>query len=425
VHTRNPHLERARLLFSQDRRDLAEKELRQAIAHDPDEARAYALLALCMVDGDRERPAEAKEHALRAVGLAPDSPFNHYVVARVMLALNAVDRARGSINEALRLDPAEPQFWAMLAQIETGLKNHRAALAAAEQGLTFDAEHEGCINLRAMALTNLGDRAAATQAISATLQRNPHNASSHANMGWTLLHEGKPRPAMDHFREALRIEPGFEWARQGILEAMKARNPVYRLFLAWFLFMSRLSSGAQWAILVAGFLGIRLLRSAGKANPALAPYVTPIVVAYAAFAIGTAVAVPLFNLLLFTSRFGRYALSTAERRAALVFGLALLTSAGMLAAWAATGSIVFETLTLFSALLCIPIALAGIVRAGSPRWIMIAYAGAMLLLGAATFGAALVNLGVTETLSLVFAIGCVGSMWVANIVQSIKPRPLA
>ena len=39
----------------------------------------------------------------------------------------------------------------------------------------------------------------------AALARRPDDPMTHANQGWALLHEGKPYPAMEHFREALRL----------------------------------------------------------------------------------------------------------------------------------------------------------------------------------------------------------------------------
>lgn len=420
---RNPYLERARLLFGQDRRDLAEKELRQAIGHDPNEAQAYALLALCLVDADTVKDAaEAKECAQRAVGLSPDTAFNHYVLSRVMLTLNSPDKARVSINEALRQDPSEPQYWALLAQLELNLKNHRAALAAAEQGLTFDAEHEGCVNLRAIALTNLGERGEATKAIAETLRRNPLNAASHANMGWTLLHQGKPRQAMEHFRESLKLDPSSDWARQGIVEAMKARNPVYRVFLAYFLFMGRLSSRAQWGVIIGGYLGIKALRAWAAASPAVAPYIDPVIAAYVVFALGTAVAVPLFNLMLFTSRFGRYALNRSQRWAALVFGVFLVPPIVFLVLWAVTGEATWEFFALITGLLCLPVALAGVVRAGTPRRIMIGWSAALLLGGAGLTGAILLNIPGAAEGVMYYVVGCVVSVWVANIASSFRPR---
>ena len=51
-------------------------------------------------------------------------------------------------------------------------------------------------------------------------------------------------------RETLRLEPGNEWARQGLVTALKARNPIYGLFLQYALFMGRLSPrcSAMWIL---------------------------------------------------------------------------------------------------------------------------------------------------------------------------------
>ena len=41
-----------------------------------------------------------------------------------------------------------------------------------------------------------------------------------------------------------------DWARQGILEALKARHLLYRLMLWYFLWMAKLSEKAQWAVVI-------------------------------------------------------------------------------------------------------------------------------------------------------------------------------
>src|SRR3712207_7475219 len=53
----------------------------------------------------------------------------------------------------------------------------------------------------------------------------------HANRGWQEAHRGNYEQAMAHFREALRIDASLEWAREGVVEVLKARNPVYRVML--------------------------------------------------------------------------------------------------------------------------------------------------------------------------------------------------
>ena len=60
---------------------------------------------------------------------------------------------------------------------------------------------------------------------------------------------------------------------------MKARNIIYRGFLAYFLFMSRLSSKVQWGILIGGYIGYQVLRNVAANNPTMAPFLTPFIAA--------------------------------------------------------------------------------------------------------------------------------------------------
>jgi len=417
----NPHLARAELLLQQRRYDHAEKELRQAIGMDPNAALAFAYLAICL--SERKQWREASDAADRAVGLEPDNAFHHYARARVLMDRRMLGEARQAIEESLRLSPHDPDYWAMLANIEVDEKKWRAAVNAADNGLAIDAEHEACVNLRAIALTNLGDRAGATQSIDSTLSRNPLNATSHANMGWTLLHQGKPRDAMQHFGEALRLQPNMEWARAGLVEAMKARNIIYRAFLAYFLFMNRLSSQVQWLILIGGYIGYQVLRSVSKSSPALAPFITPLIVAYFVFAMGTIVAVPLFNLFLFLDRYGRHALDRSAKIASAIFGLFLLPPITFLVLWIVRGGGEYRVSALVTAAVCIPVALAGLARAGTPRVVMSLAAG-VLAIGAFGVCALLFTLGMKfEGLAWMIVAASVLSTWLANLLSTIRPGP--
>src|SRR5581483_7555851 len=127
------------------------------------------------------------------------------------------------------------------------------------------------------ALVKLGRKTEAASTIDGALQRDPENARSHANQGWTYLHRGEPKLAMVHFREALRIDPTLDWARAGMVEALKAHNVIYRWVLRYFLFMSRLNKQARWGILIGGYIGYRVALNVAQTNPTLAPYLWPIV----------------------------------------------------------------------------------------------------------------------------------------------------
>src|SRR6185436_9021657 len=111
----------------------------------------------------------------------------------------------------------------------------------------------------------------------------PENAFTHANQGWTYLNKGEPKKALEHFRESLRLDPANEWARHGIVEALKARNIIYAVMLKYFLWMARLSRGARWGIILGGYFGIQLLASMARSNPAIAPWILPLRILYITF----------------------------------------------------------------------------------------------------------------------------------------------
>ena len=175
-----------------------------------------------------------------------------------------------------------------------------------------------------MALVKLGRRQEAGHTIEAALARDPDNAVTHANQGWTLLEANDPAKALEHFREALRIDPTSEWARLGIVEALKARHFVYRTMLKYFLWMAKLSGKMQWGVVIGGYVLFQMLRGWANANPEFAPFVWPCWAYTSPLCYLTWIAMPLFNLLLRLNKFGRLALSDEQIRASNWIGGCLL-----------------------------------------------------------------------------------------------------
>lgn len=427
----NPNLQRALLLYDQSRHTMAEAELRQALADDPHESFAHALLGLCLAK--REQFREATEEAQQAIHLAPDSAFAHYSLASIFHDRNRNSEALRSIHEALRLDSSEPNFYALLSAIHLSEQKWGDALAAAEAGLQLNSEHVGCTNLRAIALVNLGRKEEAGATIAAALAKDPDNSITHANQGWTLLQKAKPKEALEHFREALRLDPENEWARQGIIEALKARHFAYAIMLRYFFWMSRLSRRAQWGVILAGYFGNRILASVADANPALAPWVLPLRILYVIFVLLTWTAVPIFNLMLRLNRFGRLALSREQIVASnWIGGCLLLALVSLIGCLFYSFDSPFILGALVFGFLVIP--LAGTFRCsiGWPRKTMAIYTGVM---AAAGFGAILIiganayshpSAKTTPSMALallgLFFLGAIGSAWVANILISQRPR---
>ena len=133
----NKHTQRAQMLLQLGRYEQAEKESRKAIAAAPDDDFAHRLLALALSNQARlrlrsaraakkplfrrghDRQAEILElrheavrEAQHAVHLAPEEPYNHYVLAVVLAGLEDLDAARTSLSTAIRLAPREAEFHA-------------------------------------------------------------------------------------------------------------------------------------------------------------------------------------------------------------------------------------------------------------------------------------------------------------------------
>jgi tetratricopeptide (TPR) repeat protein len=419
----NPNFQRALLLYDQSRYEQAEGELRQALAADPHHAHGHALLALCL--SHREQFKDATEEAQQAIHLAPDFPFAHYALAKVLHERNRDDEALPAINEALRLDASEPGYFALLSAIHLNERKWPAALEAAEQGLRLDSENTSCTNLRAIALVKLGRKAEAGLTIDAALARNPDNAVTHANQGWTLLEKGDSKKALEHFREALRLDADNAWARQGIIEALKARNIIYAVMLKYFFFMGKLSKRAQWGVVLGGYFGSRALSAIAKANPNLSPWILPIIILYVVFVLMTWIADPFFNLMLRLSRFGRLALPREKIIASNWLGLCLLLALLALAGCCFFGfnSPWLVAAAIFGALL-LPVAGTFKCPAGWPRNAMAIYTGLLacagvIALSLLAFSDQRINSPQDDPLWLMIGlvlIGSLGSSWIVNIL---------
>jgi tetratricopeptide (TPR) repeat protein len=318
--------QRAVLLAGQRRWDLAGKELRALLAQEPDHAPAHALLAQVLAaTGDLDG---ALHEARQAVGAAPDFDFAHGVLAQVLWQRDELPAAATAIAQAIALDPDDSSHHALLAQIRLGQRRFDDALAAADDGLRVNPQDTDCLNLRSVALTRLGRGREATDTLDASLAHDPENPYTHQARGFALLHQGDPRGALVHFQEALRRDPQLRSARAGLVEALKAKNPLYRVVLAWFLWLGRFSGARQMQIAVGLWLLARL--GAEGLDGAGAPVAADVVrYSWLAFVLVTACAVPIFNLLLLLHPIGRHALERRARRDALCLGATVLVSLGV------------------------------------------------------------------------------------------------
>jgi len=315
----NDHsLQKARLYYNQQRFPEAEREVRQHLSTNPDEV--YALFLLADVLAAQGQNEEALEINSRARGFGPN---DDELIAQRALILYRLDREREAIEEiqnAIVLNPTSGAYRGVLGELKLATKDYEGALEAANIGLSLAAEDVFCLNVRARALVKLEKAEDALNTIATSLEYQPENSYTHANLGWSKLETGRAQEAQEHFAEALRLQPNFEYAQRGMMEAIKAKNFFYRQFLRYVFWMNRLTAKYQWAFIIGIYLGYRVVSSIAQNNPDLAPFLNPILYAYIAFALSTWFFEPISNLFLFLHPYGKYLLKPQEKISARLVG---------------------------------------------------------------------------------------------------------
>jgi tetratricopeptide (TPR) repeat protein len=384
---------------------------REALAAEPDDATVLSMLSLGLLHVNE--PLQAVETARRAVGVDPELGFAHYALGSALLGSDDVTGAERAARESLRLD-ADSDAYALLSQVFTRQRRWADALEAAEQGLELDPEHVACANLRARALSGLGRKAEADGVVLEAIGHDPDNAGSHANRGWLLMRQQKYDEALESFRVALRLDATLESARLGILEALKARNGVYRLLLRYAMWMGNLDGRSRWFVLLGLFFGARIARSVLRENPGLWPLLGPALAIYTVFALSTWLADPLSNLLLRLNPFGRLVLKKSETLAANLVGacLATVVIAALLAVLTSVTG--FFVIAAVAFLLLIPI--SGAFGGYNTRaWATLRAAVIVLAaLGAVTMALAFASPTLAVWPLIALAIGSFGFGWGAN-----------
>jgi tetratricopeptide (TPR) repeat protein len=357
--------QRGIILYGHKRYDLAAQEFREELSQDPTNAVAHTQLALCLhMQGQREESVCESREAIR---LAADNAYCHYALGWILTDLARHHEAESAALEAIRLQPCSADYHHLLARIATARARLPDALEIAERGLAFDPLHAGCLYLRSVSLVQLGKKQAAAETLETALIHHPADAAIHASQGWAFLHQGDNRHALEHFREALRLDPKLEHGRAGLAEALKARSCFYRQVLRVELWRGRQPKFIRYMFAL-GFVSAELIFLAiAVTRP---DFRIPAVVLFC-LSMGVPFVAPtanaLFNYFLCFDRFGRHALSSDQRRVSASVGGCLLIPV-VLSITVVVLVLSNESLPLtFCGMLIVPVCLTVTRKPGRPR----------------------------------------------------------
>jgi hypothetical protein len=193
--------------------------------------------------------------------------------------------------------------------------------------------------------------------------------------------------------------------------------------LRYFLWITRFSGKAQWALVIGAYLVYKLLGALARSRPSLAPFIQPILWAYGLFALLTWLSEPIFNLMLRFNRLGRMALSKEQISGSNAIALCLFPALALSGFWFATGGIEYLLSAGYFGLLMLPVAGAFKVPEGWPRRVMTAYTAAMAAVGLGFFFIRFLPVGLGAKASIARTI--MGTFFLAAFLSQFVANGLA
>jgi tetratricopeptide (TPR) repeat protein len=319
-------IERAKLLLEQGRTNDAIKQVRNALEQDPDDDEALALFARCQFSQQDYNGGVTT--LKRAISLDLENYYYYYLLAFAYYRNGQQPLAITSLEQSISMNPYFAESYGLLAYVYRDNKDFKMALAKANEGLAVDPENITCLNVRSIAQNKLKMTDAAIETMQYALAQDPDNQFTHSTVGWNYLEKGKHKLAAKHFREALRIDPNFNNAKEGLKESLKSKIPPYKWLLRYSFWINNQGKKARWMIPLGLYFGVRVAAAAFGNNSSTEMIGGTIVVLYLLFVITSWLINPIANLFLYFHKDGKYALNATEKNTALTVVGALV--AGLL-----------------------------------------------------------------------------------------------
>lgn len=408
----NPLLEKAQILYHQNRHKEAEKILAELVALDPTNADLLGWYSDVLRELDKHKESERMINS--AIGLAPHQSELHYKKCLVLLQLEKLDAAEESIELAIKIDPEVAEYFAIWSMIKQSRKQFEKALELANKSLELDPENIIGLNARSSAQLKLNKKEDSFKTIEGALREDPNNALTHSNYGWNLLEKGDHKKALEHFGEALKIDPQFSMAQAGMLQALKARYFFYRWFLKYAFWMGNMTAKYQWFVIIGFYLLFRVLKGIARTNEALQPWITPILVVMGIMAFSTWIMTPVSNLFLRLNKYGKHLLDKKEMKSSNFVGISGAVCLLGIALFFITSDMRWLTLAALGLGMMIP--LSHLFANAKSKAVLYSYTGLLLLFGLlAVYWTFEINV-IFNLFSMIFLFGLFGFQLLANFI---------
>jgi tetratricopeptide (TPR) repeat protein len=217
-------------LVAQGRLDEAIDRYKQALRVDRMYAPAHTNLGNALKD--KGRLDEAISHQQQALRLDPKLAAAHTNLGLALAMKGQLEEAIHHYEQALRIDSENAVAHTNLGAVLADKGRTDEAIGHYEQALRIDPKH-------APAHTNLGavlaDKGRTDEAIGhyeQALRIDPKSAAAHTNLGLALATKGRQEEAIRHYEQALRIDPKLAATQYNLGNPPHLQSANYRIVLA-------------------------------------------------------------------------------------------------------------------------------------------------------------------------------------------------
>lgn len=196
---------------------LARAGAQRMIELAPNDDRGYNLLAWATLLDNNYCPSNAT--------------FNRELDDGTAAYAIRLETADALNKRCLEIDPVDSNNWLLKAKICFLRGQYDGVLEATKSGLRFSPAHYGLHHYRISAFEQKDDIPAMHAALLEQLQRMPEDDVAHKMLSQYYLSQKQVPQAIEHAREAVRLDPDDENNRESYWDAVMASNPIVRPFV--------------------------------------------------------------------------------------------------------------------------------------------------------------------------------------------------
>ncbi|MHA6481530.1 tetratricopeptide repeat protein [Paenibacillus sp. strain BS8-2] len=216
----------------------AAAEAEALLRDEPEDAHAYALLALVYVHTENY---DASLHwSGEALKRDPENTLAWFVRTNAYHDSGKLDKALETAVEGMRIDPYEPHYYFIRANINMKRGHHADAKALIESALEMRPNNATYIASLSYVEALLGDFASSRHHAREALKLDVESDSTFLILAWAAEQRGDYDENLDMLKEAIRIDPNDKQIRDAYLDGLQKNYKMYRILLAPFKVFKRM-----------------------------------------------------------------------------------------------------------------------------------------------------------------------------------------